>query len=225
MSISTPTASLPQRVTAEMFGTALLVGAVLGTAIFAGAQRGLPRRRSRGRPRRHRGRVCVRPHLGRPLQPGRHARCCRCRPLLVERRAVLRARSTRRRRSRRDRHLRHRCDRPRRLARRRDHCGFASNGFGDHSPGGFGLVAVIIAEVVLTAVFLYVILGVTDRRATSGFAPLAIGLTLTVISPDRDPRERCIGQPRALDRDQRSMADPTRSAKCGCLSSLPSSAR
>jgi aquaporin Z len=59
--------------------------------------------------------------------------------------------------------------------------GFASNGFGEHSPAGFGLVAVIIAEVVLTAVFLYVILGVTDRRAPSGFAPLAIGLTLTLL--------------------------------------------
>ncbi len=59
--------------------------------------------------------------------------------------------------------------------------GFAANGFGDHSPGGFGIVAAIVAEVVLTAVFLYVILGVTDRRAPSGFAPLAIGLTLTVI--------------------------------------------
>ncbi len=59
--------------------------------------------------------------------------------------------------------------------------GFASNGFGDHSPGGFSLVAVIVAEVVLTAVFLYVILGVTDRRAASGFAPLAIGLTLSVL--------------------------------------------
>jgi aquaporin Z len=59
--------------------------------------------------------------------------------------------------------------------------GFASNGFGDHSPGGFNLVAVIVAEVVLTAVFLYVILGVTDRRAASGFAPLAIGLTLTLL--------------------------------------------
>ena len=59
--------------------------------------------------------------------------------------------------------------------------GFASNGFGEHSPSGFGLAAVIVAEVVLTAVFLYVILGVTDRRAATGFAPLAIGLTLTVI--------------------------------------------
>lgn len=59
--------------------------------------------------------------------------------------------------------------------------GFASNGYGAHSPAGFGLVAVIVTEVVLTAVFLYVILGVTDRRAPSGFAPLAIGLTLTLL--------------------------------------------
>ena len=59
--------------------------------------------------------------------------------------------------------------------------GFAANGFAEHSPGGFGLVAVLVTEVVLTAVFLYVILGVTDRRAASGFAPLAIGLTLTLI--------------------------------------------
>jgi aquaporin Z len=56
-----------------------------------------------------------------------------------------------------------------------------SNGYGDHSPAGFNLVSVLLAEVVLTAVFLYVILGVTDRRAPSGFAPLGIGLTLTVI--------------------------------------------
>ncbi|MGV8881888.1 MAG: aquaporin Z [Rhodoglobus sp.] len=56
-----------------------------------------------------------------------------------------------------------------------------SNGFGDASPGGFGLVSVLLAEVVLTALFLYVILGVTDRRAPSGFAPLAIGLTLTLV--------------------------------------------
>lgn len=59
--------------------------------------------------------------------------------------------------------------------------GFASNGFGDHSPGGFGLLSVILAEVILTALFVYVILSVTDRRATAGFAPLAIGLTLTLI--------------------------------------------
>jgi aquaporin Z len=59
--------------------------------------------------------------------------------------------------------------------------GFASNGYGAHSPAGFGLLSVILIEVILTAVFLYVILAVTDARATPGFAPLAIGLTLTLI--------------------------------------------
>ena len=58
--------------------------------------------------------------------------------------------------------------------------GFASNGYGEHSPGGFGLVSVIITEIVITALFLWVILGVTDRRAPSGFAPIAIGLALTL---------------------------------------------
>lgn len=59
--------------------------------------------------------------------------------------------------------------------------GFATNGYGDHSPGGYSLLAVIIAEAVLTAFFLYVILGVTDTAAPKGFAPLAIGLALTLI--------------------------------------------
>lgn len=59
--------------------------------------------------------------------------------------------------------------------------GFASNGYGAHSPGGFSLQAAIIAEVVLTAFFLIVIHGATDKRAPSGFAPLAIGLALTLI--------------------------------------------
>jgi aquaporin Z len=59
--------------------------------------------------------------------------------------------------------------------------GFATNGYGDHSPGGYSLLAVIICEIVLTAFFLYVIFGVTDTAAPKGFAPLAIGLTLTVI--------------------------------------------
>jgi aquaporin Z len=59
--------------------------------------------------------------------------------------------------------------------------GFASNGYGDRSPGGYGLVAALITEIVLTAIFLYVILGATDDRAPKGFAPIAIGLGLTVI--------------------------------------------
>ena len=56
-----------------------------------------------------------------------------------------------------------------------------SNGFDAHSPAGFSLVSVLLAEIVVTGVFLYVILGVTDRRAPSGFAPIAIGLTLTLL--------------------------------------------
>ena len=59
--------------------------------------------------------------------------------------------------------------------------GFATNGYDNRSPGGYSLLAVIVAEVVLTAFFLYVILGATDTRAPKGFAPLAIGLSLTVI--------------------------------------------
>lgn len=59
--------------------------------------------------------------------------------------------------------------------------GFASNGFGDHSPGQFALIGCLVAEVVLTAVFLFVILGSTDKRGTAPMAGLAIGLCLTLI--------------------------------------------
>jgi aquaporin Z len=59
--------------------------------------------------------------------------------------------------------------------------GFASNGYGAHSPGGYSLVACFLAEVVLTCFFLLVILGSTDQRAPKGFAPIAIGLCLTLI--------------------------------------------
>lgn len=59
--------------------------------------------------------------------------------------------------------------------------GFAANGYGAHSPQGYGLLAAFLIELVLTAVFLYVILGSTDSRANAGFAPIAIGLTLTLI--------------------------------------------
>jgi aquaporin Z len=57
----------------------------------------------------------------------------------------------------------------------------AANGYGAHSPGGYGLGAALVAEIVLTAFFLYVILGATDTRAPQGFAPIAIGLSLTLI--------------------------------------------
>jgi aquaporin Z len=59
--------------------------------------------------------------------------------------------------------------------------GFASNGFGDHSPGGYTVAAAFLIEVVLTFVFLIVIMGATDGRAPAGFAPIAIGLCLTLI--------------------------------------------
>ena len=59
--------------------------------------------------------------------------------------------------------------------------GFASNGYGDRSPMGYDLLACLVIEVVLTAVFLWVILGATDTRAPKGLAPLAIGLSLTLI--------------------------------------------
>ena len=59
--------------------------------------------------------------------------------------------------------------------------GFASNGYGDRSPGDYGLVAALIAEIVLTAIFVYIILGATDDRAPKDFAPIAIGLGLTLI--------------------------------------------
>lgn len=61
------------------------------------------------------------------------------------------------------------------------HAGFASNGFGERSPGGYTMVAALVAEVVLTFAFLMIILGSTDKRAPAGFAPIAIGLGLTLI--------------------------------------------
>jgi aquaporin Z len=61
------------------------------------------------------------------------------------------------------------------------HAGFASNGYAEHSPGGYNLLACIVAEIVLTAFFLIVIMGATDGRAPKGFAPIAIGLCLTLI--------------------------------------------
>jgi aquaporin Z len=59
--------------------------------------------------------------------------------------------------------------------------GFASNGYGAHSPGGYSLLAALVTEVVMTMMFLLIILGATDKRAPQGFAPIAIGLGLTLI--------------------------------------------
>jgi aquaporin Z len=59
--------------------------------------------------------------------------------------------------------------------------GFASNGYGEHSPGGYSLTAALVAEIVLTAMFLFIIMGATHGKAPAGFAPIAIGLGLTLI--------------------------------------------
>lgn len=59
--------------------------------------------------------------------------------------------------------------------------GFASNGFGEHSPGGYTMISALVAEITLTFFFLMIILGATDERAPKGFAPIAIGLGLTLI--------------------------------------------
>ena len=59
--------------------------------------------------------------------------------------------------------------------------GFASNGYGAHSPDGYSLLAALVTEIVMTMIFLVIILGATDKRAPQGFAPIAIGLGLTLI--------------------------------------------
>jgi len=59
--------------------------------------------------------------------------------------------------------------------------GFASNGYGEHSPGKYSLLAALVCEVVMTMFFLLIILGATDKRAPAGFAPIPIGLALTLI--------------------------------------------
>src|SRR5215472_3397385 len=59
--------------------------------------------------------------------------------------------------------------------------GFASNGYGSHSPGDYSLLSCLVCEVTMTAIFLYVIMGATDKRVPAGFAPIPIGLVLTLI--------------------------------------------
>lgn len=59
--------------------------------------------------------------------------------------------------------------------------GFAANGYGEHSPGGYSLTAALVAEVVFTMMFVFVILGATSDKAPAGFAPIAIGLCLTLV--------------------------------------------
>lgn len=85
--------------------------------------------------------------------------------------------------------------------------GFASNGFGDLSPGKYSMMAVLLCEVVMTAMFLFVIMGATDSRAPAGFAPIAIGLCLTVIHLVSIPGVQHLGEPCAIDRRGAVRAD------------------
>lgn len=78
--------------------------------------------------------------------------------------------------------------------------GFASNGYGDRSPGGYGLLSALIIEVVLTAVFLYVILGVTDTRAPKGFAPVGHRAGAHLDPPHQHPGHEHLGEPGPVDR-------------------------
>jgi aquaporin Z len=73
--------------------------------------------------------------------------------------------------------------------------GFASNGYGDRSPGGYGLLSGLIVEIVITAVFVYIILGSTDDRAPKGLAPVAIGLGLTLVNLVAIPVTNCSANP------------------------------
>ena len=93
--------------------------------------------------------------------------------------------------------------------------GFAANGYGEHSPGGYSLVAGLVIELVLTAGFLFVIMGVTDSRAPSGFAPLAIGLTLTLIHLISIPVTNTSVNP-ARSTDRRCSPAAGRSSSSGC---------
>ena len=78
--------------------------------------------------------------------------------------------------------------------------GFAANGYGEHSPGKYSLFSGLLAEVVLTMMFLFIIMGATHGKAPVGFAPLAIGLGLTLIHLVGIPDHQHVGQSRAQHR-------------------------
>ena len=93
----------------------------------------------------------------------------------------------------------------------------AANGYGEHSPGGFSLVAVLLVEILLTAFFVFVILGVTTAHAPTGFAPLAIGLTLTLIHLISIPIDNTSVNP-ARSLGWRSSTATAHPGRCGCSS-------
>ena len=94
--------------------------------------------------------------------------------------------------------------------------GFASNGYGEHSPGGYSLGAGFVTEVVMTCFFLLIILGATDKRAPHGFAPIAIGLGPDADPPDQHPGDEHLGEPGAQHRVRRSSSAAGRSTSSGC---------
>ena len=102
--------------------------------------------------------------------------------------------------------------------------GFASNGYGEHSPGGYSLASGFVTEVVMTLMFLIIILGATDRRAPAGFAPIAIGLGLTLIHLISIPVTNTSVNP-ARSTARRCSSAAGRSASCGCSGWRRSSAR
>ena len=102
--------------------------------------------------------------------------------------------------------------------------GFAANGYGEHSPGGYSLIAGLVTEVVMTVVFLIVILGATDGRAPAGFAPIAIGLALTLIHLISIPVTNTSVNPARSAPGRRCSSAAGRSRSCGCSGSRRSSA-
>ena len=101
--------------------------------------------------------------------------------------------------------------------------GFAANGYGAHSPGGYSLAAALVCEIVMTAAFLMIIMGATDARAPKGFAPIAIGLALTLIHLISIPvTNTSVNPARSTSQACSSATGPW--ASCGCSGSRRSSA-
>ena len=171
---------LSKRAAAEFFGTFWLVFGGCGSAVLAAgvpSRHRLRRRRLRLRTHRPHHGLRHRPHLRLPSQPRRLHRPRR-------RQALPRLRTSRL--HRRPGPRSHRASGVLYVIASGNSTfslagGFASNGYADHSPEHYSLLACFLIEVVLTAFFLLVILGATDERAPKGFAPIAIGLCLTLI--------------------------------------------
>ena len=99
----------------------------------------------------------------------------------------------------------------------------AANGYAEHSPGNYNLAACLLIEVVLTAVFLIVIMGATDKRAPKGFAGIAIGLALTLIHLISIPvTNTSVNPARSTGPTCRCSSAATPSASCGCSGWRPS---